>query len=330
MATFHQMALKQLIQSRILLLVVGAFLSIHCIIPESEAFAQTNTSSSGTQSGQSSEPPTPHIHSGLQYFGTSKETLEAPSSEISEENALSKGSSETPYMGDEGIPVMAETVVEGASIDSFEDPFDEGGQTVTRDPWEPFNAQVFQFNYDVDRYVLKPVARGYNALVPPDVQGSLANAFNNMGYATRLLNSLFQGKFWRAGIETKRFLINTTIGVGGLFDVAKHVFDTNAPPIEDTGQTLAIYGIESGPYLVLPFLPPLTVRDAVGYAGDIALNPINYFLPFFPNLGINVEDTVNDRSLNLERFQGIEESTVDLYGAVRSGYLQRREKDIAE
>ena len=225
---------------------------------------------------------------------------------------------------------MAETVVEGSSVETYRDPFDEGPQVVVHDPWESFNANVFQFNYDVDRYFLKPVARGYNAIVPPDVQGSMANAFHNMGYMTRFLNSLFQGKYGRAGIETKRFLINSTIGVAGLFDVAKYVFDTEAPPSEDTGQTLAIYGMNSGPFLVLPFLPPLTVRDAVGYAGDIAVNPLNYFIPFFPNLGLNVEDTVNERSLNLETFEGVEESTVDLYGAVRSGYFQRRAKDISQ
>ena len=81
---------------------------------------------------------------------------------------------------------------------------------------------------------------------------------------------------------------------------------------------------------MLPFLPPLTVRDAVGYAGDIFLNPINYFIPILPNLGVNAENAINTRALNIETFEGIEESTVDMYGAVRSGYLQRRSKDIAE
>ena len=151
-----------------------------------------------------------------------------------------------------------------------------------------------------------------------------------MGFVSRFVNSLLQGKFERAGIETKRFLINTTIGIGGLFDVAKYVFDTEAPPSEDTGQTLAIHGVGSGPFLMLPFLPPLTVRDAVGYAGDILLNPVNYFIPILPNLGVNAEDTVNSRALTIETFEGIEEATVDLYGAVRSGYFQRRSKDIAE
>jgi len=329
MAMFHQEFWEQssMPRSKISLVVIGAILSMPALLPLQVVQAQPESGNV-----QAILPPSPRLDSDLQYFGSSNETVEESSSKTpsGEEPSAQTTTSEKPYVGDEGIPVMAETVVEGSSIDSFRDPFDEGPQVVVNDPWESFNAPVFQFNYDVDRYLLKPVARGYNKVVPPDVQGSLANAFNNMGFMSRLLNSVFQGKYGRAGIETKRFLINTTIGVAGLFDVAKYVFETEAPPSEDTGQTLAIYGMESGPFLILPFLPPLTVRDAVGYAGDIAMNPFNYFIPFFPNFGTNVEKTVNDRSINLETFDGVEESTVDLYGAVRSGYFDRRAKDLSE
>ena len=306
MATFRQIFLDHLSISRVVLLMVGVSFPIQMVILAPVVFAQTDTVGNA-QNIQPTAPPSPRLDSDLQYFGSSGETVE-----------------------DEGIPMMAETVVEGPTIDSFNDPFDEGPQTVVQDPWESFNSEMFQFNYNMDRYVLKPAAKGYDAIVPPDVQGSIANVFHNMGIMSRLLNSLFQGKYERAGIEMKRFLINSTIGVGGLFDVAKYVFDTEAPPAEDAGQTLAVYGFESGPFLVLPFMRPFTVRDAVGYAGDIALNPINYVIPFFPNLALNAEDTVNERSLNLDTFEGIEESTVDLYGAVRSGYFQRRAKDISE
>ena len=226
---------------------------------------------------------------------------------------------------DEEIPVMEETVVEG----TFEDPFATESEPV-QDPWEPFNSTTFRINYNLDRYALKPVARVYSGLVPPDVQNSFANAFDNLGFASRFLNSVFQGKLDRAGTEMQRFLLNSTLGVGGLFDVAKYMFDIEAPPAEDAGQTLASYGVDSGPYLVLPLLPPMTVRDAVGYAGDIFMNPVNYFIPFTPNLGLNATDRLNDRAINLETFEGLEESTIDLYGAVRSGYMDRRTKDIQE
>ena len=225
----------------------------------------------------------------------------------------------------ERIPLMEETVVEGM----YEDPFATESEPV-QDPWEPFNSRTFTLNYNLDRYALKPVARVYSGLVPPDVQNSFANAFDNLGFASRFLNSVFQGKLDRAGTEMQRFLLNSTLGVGGLFDVATHMFGIEAPPAEDTGQTLASYGIDSGPYMVLPLFPPMTVRDAVGYVGDLFMNPFNYFIPFAPNLGLNATDRLNDRAINLETFEGLEESTIDLYGAVRSGYMDRRTKDIQE
>ncbi len=223
------------------------------------------------------------------------------------------------------VPIMEETVVES----TFDDPFAVEGEQV-EDPWEPFNSRTFTLNYNIDRYALRPVARLYSGVIPPDVQDSLANAFDNLGFASRFLNSLFQGKFDRAGTEMQRFLLNSTLGVGGLFDVAKYMFGIEAPPAEDTGQTLATYKVVSGPYMVLPLLPPMTVRDAVGYAGDIFMNPVNYFIPFAPNIGLNATDQLNKRAINLETFEGLEESTVDLYGAARSGYLDRRTKEIQE
>lgn len=226
---------------------------------------------------------------------------------------------------EESIPVMDETVVDG----TFEDPFATESEPVY-DPWEPFNTNVFTLNYNLDRYALKPVARAYSVVVAPDLQDSFANAFDNLGFASRFLNSIFQGKLDRAGIEMQRFLLNSTLGVGGLFDVAKYMFGIEAPPAEDTGQTLASYGVASGPYMVLPLLPPMTVRDAAGIVGDIFMNPVNYFIPFTPNLGLNAGGRLNDRAVNLETFEGLEESTVDLYGAVRSGYMDRRTKDIEE
>ena len=158
----------------------------------------------------------------------------------------------------------------------------------------------------------------------------IRDRFYNVGFASRFLNSFFQGKFDRAGIELQRFLLNTTLGVGGLFDVATYMFEIEAPPMEDTGQTLASYGLESGPYLILPLLPPMTVRDAAGRVGDIFLNPVNYFIPFVPNVGINGMNRFNERAVNLETFEGIEESTIDLYGAARSAYFDRRGQDIQE
>ena len=197
------------------------------------------------------------------------------------------------------------------------------------DPWEPFNERMFEFNLRLDRYVLKPVAKAYNTVIPDRVQVMVANAYDNASFVPRMMNSLFQGKFDGAVREFGRFVFNSTIGIGGLFDVAK--IEGIEKSREDFGQTLGFYGVSAGPFLILPFLEPLTVRDGIGKAVDGAMDPMSYFVPFFwTRLLLKVEETVNDRSLNLELFQGFEESVIDMYSAVRHGYLKRREKMIKE
>jgi len=118
--------------------------------------------------------------------------------------------------------------------------------------------------------------------------------------------------------------------VAGLFDVAKHGLGLAPLTIEDTGQTLAVLGVRSGPYLVLPLLPPTTVRDGIGFLGDLAMDPLNYVLPFAPQIAKRAGKTVNDRSENLELFEGVEEGTLDLYAAARDAYFQKREKAVQE
>lgn len=247
-------------------------------------------------------------------------------------------------------PAQASTAVPDNSPEEPFDPFAKAGEAeLEYDPWEPFNTKVFDFNWQLDRWVLKPIAKGYNYVVPNIVQVGVTNIFYNSRATPRFLNNVFQGKFKGAGIEVGRFLINTTVGIGGFFDVAQRFSLTT--PEEDTGQTLGFYGVPPGPYLMIPILGPYTVRDLVGYAGDIALNPIYWLiLPTMHNIdsiptvvdideraatylisfGARTTEVVNDRSLNLEKFEGVEESTVDLYSAVRNAYLQKRAKAIQE
>jgi phospholipid-binding lipoprotein MlaA len=192
------------------------------------------------------------------------------------------------------------------------------------DPWEPFNEKIFTFNYNFDRYLLKPVAKGYNFVMPDEVQRMIANGFDNVNPVPKWVNNLLQANFKGFMTEFGRFLINSTLGIGGLFDIAKQEFGLQKTKV-DFGQTLGKWGVQPGPYLILPFLPPLTVRDGIGYGVDGAMDPLSYFIPFiWDKLGMKVGETVNDRSLNLDLFQGFEETTVDLYSAVRNGYLQRR------
>jgi phospholipid-binding lipoprotein MlaA len=191
------------------------------------------------------------------------------------------------------------------------------------DPWQPFNEVMFSFNHDVlDRFLLKPAATGWEFVVPLPARRCIARAFDNMEMPRRLVNNLLQLRPIGAGQEVARFAVNTTVGLAGLFDVAS-LIDLEKSDA-DTGETFALYGIAAGPYVVLPTMPPLTVRDAIGRATDGLLDPIGYFLPFVANQVKSVVSAVNERSLNLKLYADVEESVLDLYSAARNGYLQRR------
>jgi phospholipid-binding lipoprotein MlaA len=198
------------------------------------------------------------------------------------------------------------------------------------DPWEPFNEKMFEFNRNLDRYVLKPVAKAYNVIMPEPFQLMISNGFDNISFVPRFVNSALQGKWGGAGRELSRFLINSTAGIAGLFDPAKDYWGIQKSR-EDFGQTLGVWGMSPGPYLILPFLEPLTVRDGIGKFVDTFMDPLSYYLPlFWDRLGMKVGDIVNERALNLDLYQGFEESVIDMYSAVRHGYLQRRERLIRE
>ncbi|MGH7206252.1 MAG: MlaA family lipoprotein [Nitrospiraceae bacterium] len=234
------------------------------------------------------------------------------------------------------------------------DPFAKQGEALSEegedyDPWESFNSAIFEFNYKLDKYVLKPVAKGYNFVMPDIAQRGVSNFFHNVRFVPRFFNNLFQAKVKGAGLEMGRFLINSTIGLGGFFDVARNQFGLETPD-EDAGQTLGVYGVKPGPYLVVPFFGSFTVRDGIGYLIDLGLDPINWLVfPFIEidgvpsliehknrdtstiaQLGTRAGFIINERSLNLETFEGVEEATLDLYSAVRNAYLQRRAKAIQE
>ena len=197
------------------------------------------------------------------------------------------------------------------------------------DPWEPFNDRMFSFNHGVvDRFALKPAATVWDRFLTPDARQGLGRAIDNLGMPRRVVNHILQGSIPGAAREVARFLLNTTVGFVGLFDVAARAGLEKHDA--DTGQTLGVYGIGPGPYLVVPLLPPLTVRDAVGYGVDSLLDPLGYFVPLLASTGTTAGKTVNERSLNLTLYQDVEDSVLDLYSAVRNGYLQRRQRDIEQ
>jgi phospholipid-binding lipoprotein MlaA len=217
--------------------------------------------------------------------------------------------------------VKSQRVIEGATLS------DESEDEADYDPWQPFNERMFAFNHDVlDRYLIKPAATGWAKVAPEAARRSLSRLFDNLDMPRRLVNNLLEARPLGAGRELARFVVNTTVGVGGLFDVAGalHIERSDA----DTGETLALYGVGAGPYLVLPTMPPLTVRDAIGRGVDGALDPISYVLPFIANRAKSILTAVNERSLNLKLYADVEDSVLDLYSAARNGYLQRRRKAV--
>ena len=197
------------------------------------------------------------------------------------------------------------------------------------DPWEAFNSKAFEFNRHMDKHVLKPVAKGWKTVVPRPAQTVIANVFTNLNVVPRVVNNALQGNWNGAERELSRFLINSTVGVAGMFDPAKDVWNISKSPA-DFGQTLGKWGAGPGPYLVLPFMEPLTVRDGIGKVVDRAIDPLSYVVPLIPALSLTVGNRINERALNYELFVDFDDAVIDAYSAVRDGYLQRREHMLNE
>lgn len=221
------------------------------------------------------------------------------------------------------VSMALSTPVLGAGPSQVES---NSGQSYS-DPLEPFNSAMFTFNLKLDRWVLRPVARGWATVTPEPARRSVGRFFNNANVIPRFANELFQLRLPQAGSELGRFAINSTVGVAGFFDPADKWFGLKQND-DDFGLTLAKYGVGEGPYLVLPVFGPSNVRDAIGRAADGAMNPMNYLVPtyvvFAVEAGYRAAETVNYRSLNLTLFEDVDRYSVDLYGAVQDGYLQRR------
>ena len=246
-----------------------------------------------------------------------------------EANELLDGA-EVAQLADAPTQPAVYTSVEMAALDAAPMAAAAPGEDFDEDPWEGFNEKMFWFNREVfDRFVLKPVATGWDFIFPDPVQRGFHNFFDNLAVVRRVVNNTLQLKLTGAATELARFTINSTIGLVGFFDVAKDAFGIEQRD-EDTGQTFGVWGMGPGPYLVLPLLPPLTVRDGVGYAFDLAMTPYTYFIPWWSSIVGTATNGVNERSLNLDRFERVAESTVDLYGAVRNAYLQRRAAAIKQ
>lgn len=197
------------------------------------------------------------------------------------------------------------------------------------DPIEPFNRAMFTFNDKAYYWFFKPVAKGYNVVVPQVVRVSVRNFFSNLSTPIRVANNLLQGKFRATGTELLRFAVNSTFGIGGLFDPAYEGFHLEGKDA-DLGQTLGRYGLGQGMYLVLPLLGPTTLRDGVGRAGDLFLDPLSYIKPTEASIGVNAYKMENGLSLRIGDYEDLTEPALDPYVAVRDAYVQHRAGKVAD
>ncbi len=205
--------------------------------------------------------------------------------------------------------------------EEFEDPFAVEEVTIA-DPLERLNRATFWFNDRFYFYLLKPTARAYR-IVPSPARQSVQNFFSNIAFPVRFINNTLQGKFAAAGNETRRFLLNSTVGVAGLFDPAtQHGWHASN---EDFGQTLGHYGAGGGFYLVIPFIGPSTLRDGAGRIVDYYLAPLNYMLEWEELLAVRSYEAVNDVSLDDDTYEKLIEQAIDPYLFIRNAFIQRRQ-----
>lgn len=191
------------------------------------------------------------------------------------------------------------------------------------DPWEGMNRKVFSFNDWFDGHLFKPVAQVYGKVTPDAVQSGIGNFFSNLGELPTLGNDLLQGKFARAGSASGRFLINTTLGLCGVIDVATKMGVEHHD--EDFGQTLAVWGVDSGPYIVLPFMGSSTLRDGAALVVDWNTDPLAYIDDTNTEYGLRALDLLDTRADLLKA----EELIIgDRYVFIRDAYLQSREYEV--
>ena len=223
-----------------------------------------------------------------------------------------------------------------AGTEGSEELSGSSSQTSANECFEGVSRVMFKFNYALDGAVFEPVAKGYRAL-PVGLRKGTSNAFNNLRSLLTMTNNVLQGDFKEAGNTAGRFVINSTVGILGIWDPAA-AMGLESKGKEDFGQTIGVWGSNSGCYFVLPILGPTTVRDAVGLVGNMFLDPVyqithntevmdrsfsehNYW--YYRGTG-----AIDFRAKNIESFDSIEENSIDLYASLKSLYLQNRNKKI--
>lgn len=228
----------------------------------------------------------------------------------------------TPERAPDVVDESLATADFGGDDDIGWDDWGGGGGVMVSDPIEGINRGVYSFNRTLDSYLLRPTASGYGSVLPGPVKSAVHNFFNNLHYPGVVMNSFLQGKVQNGLQDTARFLINTTAGIGGLFDIASML----ELPVhnEDFGQTFAVWGLGDGAYLMLPLFGPSNVRDTFGLVLDLLLDPLFFIRDDTTRWSLAALDTVDTRYQLLDAGDILDTSAVDPYAFVRRVHAQRR------
>lgn len=258
--------------------------------------------------------PTPPAKVSKQNPVPAKTAREQPSITINKKSAKQKA------------PDKQQPVRNAGPDDDLEE-YSKAGRIA--DPLEPVNRGVFWVNHQIYSYVFRPLSKIYTTVLPKPVRSAVFNVCDNVEFPVRFVNHLLQLKFDRAGLETRKFLVNSVGGVGGIIRMSDRTPALADLPPADTGQTLSKWGIGHGAYIVLPVLGPRSLRDTVGLAGDYALNPVTWVsfvgIGGATALAITSPPGINSMSNRLDAYDAASKNSIDRYLALRSAYVQSRE-----
>lgn len=231
-----------------------------------------------------------------------------------------------PVQPTEGGKKFIESSADDDELDEDYEAFLEEEETIN-DPIEGYNRSIFKFNDKFYYWVLKPVARGYGVVLPEVARKSVRKFFSNASMPIRMANCALQGRVKGMGIETTRFLVNTTLGIGGLFNPADSLLNLKEQEA-DFDQTLGRYGMKPVFFINWPLLGPSSLRGTLGLIGDIGCSPLTYFLTIPIKIGIRSYEEVNETSLTIGDYEALTEPALDPYIAVRNAYYQNRKSKL--
>jgi phospholipid-binding lipoprotein MlaA len=226
---------------------------------------------------------------------------------------------------------LVEAEIASSFDDEFENKFAEYSEqeNTVSDPLYYLNYFMYSFNDLFYFALLKPVATGYKTIVPTEIRTGAANFFYNIAFPVRFVNNILQGKIKNAGTEVQIFLVNSTLGILGVVQVAQDNFGLKNSN-EDLGQTLGKYSLADGFYLVWPIFGPSTLRDTVGLIGNAFLDPVNYIEPWKLAFSINSFEMISETSFRLGDYEAVKKASVNPYVAIRDAYIKSRDRKIKE